>query len=150
MNPPIATVTIIPKSQQVTLNGTLQLGRVLPPLTISQSQTTATTGKGHQPAERASGYITFYNGQFQSITIAAGTILTGSSGVQVITDQDAIIPAGNPPCYGQVSVSAHVIIPGSKGNISAYDINQACCATSVLAKNINAFYGGQDERTYTT
>src|SRR5689334_14160426 len=39
MNPIIATVTIIPTSQQITLSGTMQLGRVLPPLTISQSQT---------------------------------------------------------------------------------------------------------------
>lgn len=79
-NPPIATVTIIPKSQTVTLNGTMQLGRVLPPLTISQSQTTKATGTGHQDAKQA----------------------------------------------------------------------QACCAASVLAKNISAFTGGQDARTYTT
>src|SRR5437764_14769824 len=39
INPPIATVTIIPKSQTVTLTGTVQLGRVLAPLTISQSLT---------------------------------------------------------------------------------------------------------------
>src|SRR5947199_6353486 len=76
LNPPIATVTIIPKSQQVTLNGTLQLGRVLQPLTISQSQITVTTGKGHQDARSATGFITFYNGQLNNVTIAAGTILT--------------------------------------------------------------------------
>jgi hypothetical protein len=128
MNPSIATVTIIPKSQQVTLSGTLQLGRVLPPLTISQSQTTPTTGKGHQDAQAATGYITLYNGQFQNVTIAAGTILTGASGIEVVTEQDATIPAGNPPSYGQVNVSAHAIRPGVRGNILAYDINQACCA----------------------
>src|SRR5690348_4511851 len=43
VNPPLATVTIIPKSQTVTLAGSLQLGRVLQPLTISQSQTVPTT-----------------------------------------------------------------------------------------------------------
>src|SRR6266567_8807206 len=105
-NPAIATVTIIPKSQQVTLSGTLQLGRVLQPITISQSQTVATTGRGHQDASAAIGYITLYNGQFQSVTIAAGLILTGSSEVQIITDQDAIIPAGNPATgYGHTTVS---------------------------------------------
>jgi hypothetical protein len=150
LNPPIATVTIIPKSQTVTMTGTLQLGRVLQPLTISQSQTVSTTGKGHQDAKAASGFITFYNGQFQSVTIAAGTILTGASGTQVVTDQDATIQAANPPIFGQVTVSAHVINPGIRGNIPAYDINQACCAASVLAKNTQPFTGGQDERDFQT
>src|SRR6266568_494403 len=63
-NPAIATVTIIPKSQQVTLSGTLQLGRVLQPITISQSQTVATTGHGHQDTRNATGTVTFFNGLF--------------------------------------------------------------------------------------
>jgi hypothetical protein len=149
-NPLIATVTIIPQSQQVTLSGTMQLGRVLPPLTISQSQTTKATGIGHQNATAATGYLTFYNGQFQSVTIAAGTILTGASGILIATDQDATIPAANPPSFGQVTMAAHAINAGVQGNIPAYDINQACCATSVLVKNANVFSGGQNERTYTT
>ncbi len=149
-NPPIAIITIIPTSQQVTLSGTLQLGRPLPPITISQAQTVPTTGTGHQDARSATGYLTFYNGQFQPVTIAAGTVLTGASGIQVVTDQDAEIPAGTPPSYGQVSVSAHAVSPGRKGNIAAYDINQACCATSVLAKNVQPFSGGQDEREFQT
>ncbi len=148
--PPIATVTIIPKSQTVTLSGTLQLGRLLSPLTLSQSQTVPTTGKGHQIAKQAQGYITFYNGQFQSVSVAAGTILTGASGIQVVTDQDATIPAANPPIFGQVTVSAHALNPGVRGNISAYDINEACCAVSVLVKNTQPFSGGQDERTFQT
>jgi hypothetical protein len=149
LNPPIATVTILPKSQTVTLTRTLQLGRLLNPITISQSQTAPTTGKGHQDARSAIGYVTFYNGQFQSVTVVAGTILTGSSGIQIITDQDAPIPA-NPPIFEQTTVSAHAESVGSKGNIPAYDINEACCATSVLAKNINPFAGGQDERDFST
>jgi hypothetical protein len=149
-NPPIATVTIIPKSQTVTLTGTVRLGRVVTPITLSQSQTTHTTGTGHQAAEKAKGYLTFYNGQFQTVTIAAGTILSGASGVQVMTDQDASIPAANPPSFGYTTVAAHAISAGSTGNIAAYDINEACCATSVLAKNTSAFTGGQDERTFAT
>jgi hypothetical protein len=149
-HPPIATVTIIPTSQTMTLNGTMQLGRVIRPITISQSQTVPTTGKGHQDAKQATGYLTLYNGQFQSVTIAAGTILIGSSGIPIITDQEATIPAANPPSFGYVTVPAHAINAGSRGNIPAYDIHQACCATSVLAKNTQSFSGGQDERTYTT
>jgi VCBS repeat-containing protein len=148
LHPFSATITIVPKSQQVTLSGTVQLGRLVPQITISQSQTTRTTGTGHQDAKQAYGYITFYNGQFQSVTIAAGTIFTGASGVQIVTDSDVMIPAGNPPSYGQTTIAAHAINAGSKGNIPAYDINQACCAASVLAKNIYPFTGGQDARTY--
>ncbi len=63
-NQPTATVAIIPMSQTVTLSGTLQLGRVLAPITLSQARTIPTTGKGHQDARQASGTVTFYNGLF--------------------------------------------------------------------------------------
>lgn len=153
VNPPIATVTIIPKSQQVSLTGTLQLGRALNPLTISQSQTVPATGKGHQPAEQARGSITFYNGQLHSVTIAAGTILTGSDGIRVVTDQDAYVPPESqtiPPTLGHSTVSAHAGSPGVKGNIPIGDINQGCCAPSVLAQNTAPFSKGQDERDFST
>jgi hypothetical protein len=149
-NPLIATVTILPKSQQVTLSGTMQLGRVLAPLTISQSQTTPATGHGHQDAKQATGYITFYNGQLNTIFVPVGTLLTGNDGVQMRTDQDATIPASNLPQVGQTTVSAHAESVGTKGNIAAYDINQGCCATAIKAVNTNAFSGGQNERSYTT
>ena len=54
-HPPIATVTIIPEAKQLTLNGTVQLGRLLHSITLSQSQTIPTTGKGHQDATEATG-----------------------------------------------------------------------------------------------
>ena len=150
VNPPIATVTIVPKTKTINLTGTMQLGRVLHTLSISQSQTIPTTGRGHQDAQASTGFITFYNGLFTSQTIATGTILTGADGVQIITDQDATIPAGNPPSYGQVTVSAHAVNTGTKGNIPAYDINQACCANAILAKNTQSFSGGQNERDFST
>src|SRR6266566_661691 len=149
-NPAIATVTIIPKSQQVSLNGTLQLGRVLQPITISQSQTRATTGHGHQDARAATGRVTFYNGQLNSIFVPAGLLLTGNDGEQIVTDQDASIPASNLPQVGQATVQAHAVNTGTKGNIAVYDINQGCCATAIKAVNTNSFYGGQDERNYQT
>jgi hypothetical protein len=153
LNPPVATVTIVPKAQTVTLSGTLQLGRLLNPITISQSQTTPATGKGHQDAKQAQGAITFYNGQLNSVPVAAGTLLTGSSGVQIVTDQDAYIPAESqtiPPTLGQTTISAHALILGTKGNIPTGDINQGCCAPSVLAQNPASFHGGQDERDFQT
>src|SRR6266581_6647501 len=73
LNPPIATITIVAKSERITLTSTLQLGRIIAPITLTQSQTVPTTGKGHQDARSATGFITFFNGQFQSVTIPAGT-----------------------------------------------------------------------------
>lgn len=150
LNPWVATITIIPKIKHVTLSGTMQLGRSLSTITISQSQITQTTGHGHQPAAKAIGTVTFYNGQFQTVFIAAGTTLTDANGQAIVIDQDAAIPAGNPPSYGHVAVAAHAVNPGAGGNISTYDINLACCAASVLAKNTEAFTGGQDERDFPT
>ncbi len=150
LNPPTATVTIIPKTQQIMLTGTMQLGRVLNPTTVSQTATAPTTGRGHQDAKVAQGTLTFYNGLLTPQTVAAGTVLTGSSGVQIVTAEDAAIPPGNPPTYGQATVSAHAIHPGTRGNIPAGDINQACCANAVLAKNTTPFHGGQDERNFPT
>lgn len=149
-NPPIATVTIVPKSQQVTMTGTLQLGRVLHPITISQAQTVLTTGKGHQDARSATGYLTFYNGQLTRVTIPAGTILTAANGMQVITEQDALIPQASPPLEGQVTIAARAATPGTQGNIPEKAIHEACCASSVLAVNLTSFRGGQDERDFQT
>ena len=149
-NPPIATITIIPKTQTTTLTGTLQLGRLLQPLTISQSHAVPTTGKGHQSAKAAAGYITFYNGLFTSQTIQAGTTLTGADGVQIITGQNATIPEASPPSLGYAIVASHALYPGSSGNIPALDINQACCATAIKAVNTTSFTGGQNERNFQT
>ncbi|SRR6266851_195296 len=146
---PTATVTIIPVERNITLTTATQVqARALAPLTLSQSTTVPATGKRQQSATRASGTITFYNGLLTSQTIAAGTILTGSDGVQIVTDQAATIPAANPPFEGHITVSAHALSTGAGGNIPAYDINQACCAMSVLAKNTTAFSGGASARTY--
>jgi Baseplate J-like protein len=146
---PSATVTIIPVERTITLTAAIQVqGRQLLPLTLMQSLSAPATGKRHQDAARAHGTITFYNGLLSSQTIPAGTIFTGKDGVQIITDQAAHIPAGNPPSYGQVTVSARAVLTGQQGNIPAYDINVACCATSVVAKNTESFTGGAAAREY--
>src|SRR6266566_7712270 len=160
---PVPTITLFPVVRDLSTTATMMAvsgvptgaqipARLLPPLTLTQTTTAMATGKGHQDAEAAKGTITFYNGLFTSQTIAAGTTLTGSDGVQVVTDQLAVIPAAwasTPPTYGQVTVSAHALYPGPQGNIPVRDINQACCLSSVLAQNAAAFQGGQYERDYT-
>src|SRR5215469_13786484 len=146
---PSAIVTIIPRQEHLSLTTSIPIqGRLLPSFTLSQSISVPATGKRHQDATRAAGTITFYYGLFTAQTIAAGTLLTGNDGVQVATDQAAIIPAATPPIFGQTTVSAHAIGAGSQGNIPAYDINQACCATAILAKNTTPFQGGAEARNY--
>jgi hypothetical protein len=150
---PSATVLIIPVEKNISLTTAIKVqGRLLPTLTLSQSQTTPATGKRHQDATQAQGTITFYNGLLSSQTIAAGTILTGADGVEIITDQAARIPPASnttPPTFGQVTVAAHAVQPGVNGNIPPYDINGSCCGASILAKNTAAFTGGADARDYT-
>jgi hypothetical protein len=160
---PIPTITLIPVVRDLSTTAAMMAmsgtptgahipARLLPSLTLIQTTTAMATGKGHQDAEAAMGTITFYNGLFTSQMIAAGTTLTGSDGVQVVTDQLAVIPAAlatTPPTYGQVTVSAHALEPGTQGNIRVRDINQACCLSSVLAQNTAAFQGGQHEQDYT-
>jgi hypothetical protein len=147
---PPATVTIIPLSRVLSTITTLSLqGRPLGPLTLVQAVTAPATGHRHQDAQRARGAITFFNGLLTAQTIAAGTVLTGSSGVQVVTERAAFIPAGNPPVYGEVTVPAHALLPGPRGNLRVDAIHQACCTPSVVAENLAAFTGGQEARDET-
>ena len=160
---PTPTIMLVPLARDLSTTATITAvpgtpargqiaSRLLPPLTLSQTRTAPATGKGHQDAEAAWGTITFYNGLFSSQTVEAGTLLTGTDGVVVVTDQAAVIPAAlatTPPIYGQVTVPAHAVLAGPQGNILVRDVNEACCLTSVLAQNTVAFQGGQNERDYT-
>ena len=149
LNPPIATIILIPKSQTLSLTATVQLGRLLPPTTLSQEKTVPTTGHGHQDAKAATGTITFYNGSNTPQTINAGTVFTGNDGIQVATDTDADIPAANPPLEGQATVPAHALNANAQGNIQAYDINLAV-SSDLTVKNLSNFSGGQDARDFQT
>jgi len=150
---PTATVIIIPLSRSITTTAAIQVhGRMLPVQTLSQSTSVSATGKRHHEATQAEGTITYYNGLLSRQTIAAGTILTGADGVQIITDQAASIPPASnttPPTFGQVTVEAHAIQPGEQGNIPPYDINGSCCGASIFVKNTTPFTGGQTARDYT-
>ncbi len=156
-----ATITIIPISKQITTtstltvvpgqaNGTQQLaGREVTPVTMSQARTVPTTGRGHQDARSAHGTVTFYNAAPAMQTVTAGTLLTGTDSVQIVTDQDASIPAAAYPTFGQANVPAHAVVGGSVGNIKAGDIYGPCCRLNISAVN-SAFTGGQQARDYQT
>jgi hypothetical protein len=151
---PTASVTITPDVKTITTNATFPIGtgpgdvhgRVLPALTLSQSQTVVATGKGHQDATRAGGTLLFFNGSFAPQTIDAGTVYTGRDGVQVATDQTITIAAANPPYVGQATVSATATHAGAHENIQAGDIS---ITTATLQVRNRQFSGGQDARDFT-
>ncbi len=157
---PSATVTIIPISTRITATRTVTIvssnanaaqqqvpGRLLDTITLSQAKTVPTTGIGHQQAQAAHGLITFYNALPAPQTIPAGELLTGADGVEVVTLQEAAIPAGTLTTNGQVAVPAQAVNVGPGGNITAEDIYGKCCRDDVFVSN-SPFRGGQDARSY--
>jgi hypothetical protein len=144
---PTVTIDVVPVTKHIAFTTQLSIAtRVLAPVTLAKSDTVPTTGKGHQDAKAASGILTFYNGQAIAQTIPIGSVLTGTDGSKVSTDQAITIPPGNPPTYGQTSVTAHALVPGSAGNLAAGDINTTI-ALAVFVKN-GTFVGGQNQRDY--
>ncbi len=157
---PSATVTIIPVSTRITTTRTVTIvsrnanaaqqqvpGRLLDTITLSQAKTVPTTGIGHQQAQAAHGLITFYNALPTPQTIPAGELLIGADGVEVVTLQDAVIPAGTLAINGRVTVPAQAVNAGPQGNIAANDMYGKCCRDDVFVSN-GPFRGGQDARSY--
>lgn len=145
---PHTLVVLYVKAQPASITARLDVPtRTVEPVTITRSATTLTTGKGHQDARAASGMLTFYNGNANQQTIAIGTVITGSDGVQVSTDQAVTLPAANPPYLGQATMTAITLQTGSRGNIHAFDIN-GTVSGSVFVKNLSAFTGGREARDY--
>jgi len=97
---PMVSVSIVPVEKSFSLTVPLSVSlRYLAPITLTESLSVNTTGIGHQDARPSSGTLTFYNGEFTPETIAAGTVFTGSDGVQVATDRFMMIPAATPPVF---------------------------------------------------
>src|SRR5712692_10840698 len=148
-----ATVTIIPVQHEITASTTLSVvtggvanlthqqvpGRRLSSLALSQAETVPTTGRGFQQARQAHGMLTFYNALPQVQSIPSGTLLTRASGIQIVTEQDAVIPAGTGAVNGEASVPAHTLQTGKEGNIAAGTISGTCCRAYVLVTSRSAF-----------
>lgn len=137
-------------TQEVSFSVNIQ-GIILAPMEKTIYKTVSATGKQYVSATTVTGTITFYNGAIYSQIIPVNTIIKGADGVTVITDEQATIPSASqtiPPTYGQTTVLTHSVTPGAIGNIRSGDINEACCATSVIAQN-TSFHGGKDAYTYT-
>lgn len=143
----IQAVTNQPNADQ------LQVGmRNLSVAPDAQNKTVVGTGHGQIPAVRARGRLTFINGSSYPYTVASGTVISAPTGVSVVTEQPAAIPAGIPGgANGSVSVPAHAVSTGTIGNLDQGSINKICCSTgaSILVRNDVAFTGGVDAQTYT-
>ncbi len=160
---PSAHITLTIHAQQLTTTSSVHLitngaadptrnqlaGRMLPSVTMSQARTLPTTGTTRQMATTAHGFITLYNAAPYAQMVSAGTLLAGADGMQVLTDQDAMITAAVPPTEGQVTVGGHTVVTGPQGNIRAGDLYGLCCRLNVFVTN-SAFHGGQNARTYQT
>lgn len=121
--------------------------RPLAPVTVTRPQTAPTTGQGYQDARAATGLLTFFNGSFSSQRIPIGTVFTGSEGVKVATSEAVTVLAAQPPQFAQAQVTASAVTTGSTTNIAAGDIHLALTG-DLLVKNLTAFTGGRDARSY--
>jgi hypothetical protein len=118
----------------------------LPLQTLFTTVEISPTGKNTISATNAHGFLTVYNGSILVQQIPRGFIVTSQDGAEMITDEAATIPAGNPPAYGIASIQAHAVVAGSAGNIAALSINETY-GTSLYLKNLTAFRGGNDAYT---
>lgn len=149
---PVSTVFLVLAHRTARITTPLSVQtRTLAPVTLRETRSAPTTGRGHQDAMHAVGMLTFYNGQATSVTLAAGITLTTGGGIQVATDQVVTIPAATPstpPTFGESSVPAHAVLAGAAGNIETGALSGPCCLTSVFVKNLSVFTGGRDARDY--
>jgi len=145
---PTVTVTLVPVAKQVSLTAPLAVPvRHLAPVTLTQSASRKTTGRGHQDERRATGTLTIYNSLFTAQTVSTGTVFTSQDGVQVATSETVTIPANTPPFDGKAVVSAYALQPGARGNIPAGAIHLV--SQGLLIEN-NPFTGGRDARNFQT
>jgi hypothetical protein len=157
-----ATVTITPDSKEVqqsyqvvavtTLADSAQRqvqARFLSAMTASQTKTVPATGSGSYAARHAVGTLIFYNALPQAQDVPKGTVITDDQGIEVISDQDAFIPAAQPPQQSSQMVQAQAVQAGVGGNAFHLDVARSCCHPGVSVASDGTFQGGQDGSTYT-
>lgn len=122
-------------------------------LTSAQSAPTISvqpTGRVHLPATLAGGTLYWYNQEPYQQTVAAGTVLTSSTGIQVVTAAPVVIGAGALPSSGVAKGRAYARQVGASGNIAAGSIDFLCssCGPGIsVNNNADPFTGGRDAAT---
>lgn len=141
-----ATLTMVtgqPDSAQQQIAGARLLSA-----TTTQTMTQPATGKGQAQAAPASGIIKMIaHIVYGSVSETVGTVLTGSDGVTIVSDQaaTAYIDAG-----GFAYFRAHVTTPGAAGNFPSGAFHAVVRAglNSAEFYNVTPFTGGQDAGSY--
>jgi len=107
------------------------------------------TGTVFQQAMSARGILTWYNLNASAVTLPAGTLITISSYLSIMTDTAVTIPAGQPPTLGEAAGPAHALQTGPQGNVPAHAIHTLCqCGgVNVSVTNLAAFANGKNATT---
>lgn len=108
------------------------------------------TGTQVVPAQQARGLLTWYNQGARAQRIPAGTRLTVSATLHMVTEQDVLVPGGA-PTIGEASGPAHMVEAGPQGNLAAGLFTQLCpCGDGgAFLKVVNqAFSGGSPAGAY--
>jgi len=162
-----ATITITPDSWKLQKSYDLQAvitppvaaqqqipARILSFTTDEQSITVPVSGTGTAPATYASGTLTFHNTLSKEQTVPAGTVFIDKNGIKVANEQDAHIPGAQllvdgTALAGTITVPAHALVSGDKGNIQQSDFNGTLSYISgITVENTIPFFGGQEQQTY--
>ena len=137
----IVYITLYSGTHPTYVHQTLRLPVTLTTVLLHADIPVHPTGIRMYPATNAHGTLTFTNGSIIGQSIPAG-FTTG----EVATDSAVYVPPGSANGYGYATVSAHALIIGQRGNITALAINQVIGA-SVYVRNLSAFNGGRDSYT---
>ncbi len=144
----LAVVCTLFPYQQPEIREAIRVPAVLLPLqTFTTSLQVIPTGIKTYPATTAHGILTLTNGSVVSSELPKGLLFSGN-GIEVVTNSDVFVPAGSASGYGYATVSAHALMSGKQGNISAYAINTVE-GTSIYIRNLKDFTGGMDSYSVT-
>ncbi len=129
--------------QQPEIRKIIRVPALLFPLqTFTTSVKVIPTGIKTYPATTAHGILTLTNGSILSYGYPKGLHFFGND-IEIVTDSNVFVPAGNASGYGYATVSAHAILSGKQGNIAALVINTVE-GTSIYIRNLQSFSGGMD------
>ena len=153
---PRATITITARTSDVALNTQVKLAEnattslkdgvvKLVTKTSKKDVSVAFTATGSKNVgEKATGTVSFSNGNAGKVTISAGTKLTSTSGMVFTVDSDVNVPAGTVSCPTIFSCTG---TPGkSSGSVTAAaggaNYNGATGAVSGAPDNVTANFSG--------
>ncbi len=110
---------------------------------VADSRATQTTGSSVIAGRQAQGEVLFVNRSHQPIAVAAGTIFTALSGVEVRTTQSVVVQGRADGQDGAITAAAIAVNAGAVGNIAPNVLSTTCC-NGLMVSNPGAFSGGTD------